>query len=101
MINIREYVIDLDISNGDSKRMNCPICNGIKHSLLQIIWARSCGIVTRLRVALVVAVRLDYLLMISRILYKKEKMIYLLYYLSMLCLIKIDGRQTPSALNGV
>ena len=30
MINIREYVIDLDISNGDSKRMNCPICNGYK-----------------------------------------------------------------------
>jgi len=30
MINIREYVTDLNVSNGDTKRMNCPNCNGYK-----------------------------------------------------------------------
>ena len=43
MINIREYVIDLDISNGDSKRMNCPICNGYKtftvtNNMGKVLW---------------------------------------------------------------
>ncbi len=30
MINIREYVIDLNVGNGDTKRINCPNCNGYK-----------------------------------------------------------------------
>jgi len=30
MINIREYVIDLDVSNEETKRLNCPVCNGYK-----------------------------------------------------------------------
>ena len=30
MINIREYVVDLNVGNGDTKRINCPNCNGYK-----------------------------------------------------------------------
>ena len=30
MIDIKEYVEDLDLKLGYSKRMNCPNCNGYK-----------------------------------------------------------------------
>ena len=30
MNNIKEYINDLDISNGETRRLNCPSCNGYK-----------------------------------------------------------------------
>ena len=43
MINIREYVTDLNVSNGDTKRMNCPNCNGYKtftvtNNMGRLVW---------------------------------------------------------------
>ena len=42
-MNIKEYISDLDISNGDTKRTNCPVCGGIKtftatNNMGQLMW---------------------------------------------------------------
>jgi len=43
MNNIREYIKDLDISNGETRRLNCPSCNGYKtftvtNNMGSILW---------------------------------------------------------------
>ena len=43
MINIKQYISDMDISNGDTKRTNCPVCGGIKtftatNNMGQLMW---------------------------------------------------------------
>ena len=43
MINIKQHVSDMDISNGETKRTNCPVCNGIKtftatNNMGQLMW---------------------------------------------------------------
>ena len=47
----------MDISNGETKRTNCPVCGGLKHLQPLITWVSLCGIVTRqVAVCLVVLV---------------------------------------------
>ena len=43
MNNIKEYIKDLDISNGETRRLNCPSCNGYKtftvtNNMGSILW---------------------------------------------------------------
>ena len=43
MTNIIQYINDLDISNGNTVRTNCPVCNGIKtftatNNMGQLMW---------------------------------------------------------------
>ena len=43
MINIKQHVSDMDISNGETKRTNCPVCNGTKtftatNNMGQLVW---------------------------------------------------------------
>ena len=52
MINIYEYVEQLSVENGETKRMNCPLCNSYKTfsvtnnmgSLLWNCYKASCNI---------------------------------------------------------
>ena len=42
-MNIKQYISDLDISNGDTKRTNCPVCGGVKtftatNNMGQLMW---------------------------------------------------------------
>jgi len=42
-MNIKEYISDLDIINGDTKRTNCPVCGGVKtftatNNMGQLMW---------------------------------------------------------------
>ena len=42
-MNIKQYISDMDISNGDTKRTNCPVCGGIKtftatNNMGQLMW---------------------------------------------------------------
>ena len=60
MIDIKEYVEDLDLKLGYSKRMNCPNCNGYKTftvtnnmgSLLWNCYKASCSVKGNTRVRL-------------------------------------------------
>jgi len=43
MISIKQHVSNMDISNGETKRTNCPVCNGIKtftatNNMGQLVW---------------------------------------------------------------
>ena len=43
MINIKEYISDMDIVNGETKRTNCPVCGGVKtftatNNMGQLMW---------------------------------------------------------------
>ena len=62
MINIYEYVEQLSVENGETKRMNCPLCNSYKTfsvtnnmgSLLWNCYKASCNIKGSSRVHLTV-----------------------------------------------
>ena len=43
MINILDHISDMDIGNGETRRTNCPVCNGIKtftatNNMGQLMW---------------------------------------------------------------
>ena len=42
-MNIKEYISDMHLVNGETKRTNCPVCNGIKtftatNNMGQLVW---------------------------------------------------------------
>jgi len=43
MINIKEHISDMSLSNGETKRSNCPVCGGVKtftatNNMGQLMW---------------------------------------------------------------
>jgi ribosomal protein L37AE/L43A len=43
MINILDHISDMDIGNGETRRTNCPVCNGVKtftatNNMGQLVW---------------------------------------------------------------
>ena len=47
MINIYEYVKQLNVENGSSQRMTCPMCKSYKTFTVQTTWVLYFGIVTK------------------------------------------------------
>ena len=46
-MNVYTYINDLHLNVGESKRYNCPQCNGYKTFSVTIIWVIFYGTVTR------------------------------------------------------